>query len=229
MIQQDIPCLPDTGAEGHLLLAALGAALLLGGLALVVQSRRGGARPDHGTTAAAVLVVALLGASAALLVGAVTPAFAAGGDYGCSSATDSPPAATAAPTTRPTSEPTATPTPPVDAECPAGNDIASLPAGDSVEWTPTIAPDPTLQPGQSGDVVYVWADNIAGYTWHVVSGTGGAPSGDCGGQPVDGGACVGYPQAVSVSAWGWDENIGEWAPLGSSGSNSGCGGGGGNN
>ncbi|MEV0649613.1 LPXTG cell wall anchor domain-containing protein [Phytomonospora sp. NPDC050363] len=223
------PCLPLTGTGDNLLIATVGAALLIGGIALVVLSRRSrsnSGRSGHAGLAARCGMAVLLAVPA--LVGlAGGPAF---GSDGCPPET-APPRATAPAGTKPTTEPT-TPPPttspePPEARCPAGNDIATLPAGQSIAWKPVVVPDPTEQPGQPGDAVQVWEDGISGYTWHVVGD--GPPSGDCPGRPNDGGTCVQYPQPVSYVIWAWDESAGEWVETGGTGTTNGCGGGGGNN
>jgi hypothetical protein len=87
--------------------------------------------------------------------------------------------------------------------------------------------DPTSQPGEPGDVVYVYGNNIAGYTWHVVRTATGQVSADCGGQPFDGGLCVPNP-GVTLTVYGWNDATSQWDRRGF-GSLNGCIGGGGNN
>ena len=131
---------------------------------------------------------------------------------------------TGTPTMTPTGTPTTTPTP---VSCPATGDLADLPAGDTIEWTPVTVDDPTSQPGNPGDVVYVYANNVIGYTWHVLRTATGQVSADCGGQPLDAGLCFPAPD-VAVTVYGWNEDTAQWDTWGSYTLN-GCGGGGGNN
>lgn len=241
--------LAQTGS-GSGLLAVVGVLAVLAGTALLVARRRRSAHVGLGAGAGAAAIVLLsatlaFGPSTSVARAADCPPDTSSQRQSSAPAPVVPPAAPApapappaAPTPEPTPEPTVTPTPeptptqtpPPAPACPVGNDLGSLPAGQTIAWTPVTVPDPTASPGtEDGELALVYTNNVSGFTWHVVDPATGEESGDCAGTPVQAGACVPYPTPVSWVQWVWQASPPEWLQTGGSGGNSGCGGGGGNN
>lgn len=224
------PALAQTGPP-IVALFVIGFLLVGAGTALLWSARRRGG---------GVVVPLLLAIAAVVVVEHSTPrAEAATCPPAASASSSSSPtaassAASATPTSTVTTMPESTPppspttTPPPPPACPLNGDLSTLPAGDTIAWSPIHVPDPRDEPNPAdGETVIVWNDNISGYTWHIVRGSDGSVSADCGGIPNDGTACVADPGA-SYSAYTWVAGSGQWIVVGSGGSD-GCSGSGGNN
>jgi len=196
-------------------LIGIGVLLLVGGAATMLLGRR--MRRRH----TGILLLALAATVTAGFLAIPGPAQAA--EPGCAAAPSAtPPAPSPTPVTP---SPTPTPSsPPVT--CPEGNELTLLPEGEELVWTPVVVPDPTLQPGEPGDIVAAWTDGVAGYTWSVVRTSDGVSSGVCGGIPLTDGACTPYV----VAQWTTYQWIAEqgWVAIGGGGTD-GCQGSGGNN